>query len=355
MTATWSYNLWDEIILQEELRFLQEHYGTAVSFKILTHDKKSAFFSDPDAPFVTYFPHAFWRNPFMNIYYFLNNIWLIIHADIIIIGGGGIFFDNEEGTSFKSLIMQWFFRIKLARLSGTTIIFLGISIEVKKTANKMQLRRIFQKGDFIIVRDERSASLLGALEIPCSEIPDIWFLYKPVLIPPPPWKKRIGISFRWGFLWDNEEIIPEIYEYFIKQGYDPVFLIHTTSGNEEQNDITFIKRVMRWKTYNTTGTIQNTLKVYSTLYAVIGMRFHAAVLACVHEIPLFLLSYWPKTETLIMTLEMEEFILRPNQINMERITKMWERLEKNYDRRKKLMQDKHEFIRDELIKKLETL
>ncbi len=69
--------------------------------------------------------------------------------------------------------MQWFFRIKLARLSGTTIIFLGISIEVKKTANKMQLRRIFQKGDFIIVRDERSASLLGALEIPCSEIPDI--------------------------------------------------------------------------------------------------------------------------------------------------------------------------------------
>lgn len=56
-----------------------------------------------------------------------------------------------------------------------------------------------------------------------------------------------------------------------------------------------------------------------------------------------------------MTLEMEEFILRPNQINMERITKMWERLEKNYDRRKKLMQDKHEFIRDELIKKLETL
>lgn len=86
MTATGSYNLGDEIILQEELRFLQGHYGTAVSFKVFTHDPKSAFFADPDAPFITYFPHAFWRNPFANIFYFIQNIWLIMKADILIIG-----------------------------------------------------------------------------------------------------------------------------------------------------------------------------------------------------------------------------------------------------------------------------
>lgn len=112
---------------------------------------------------------------------------------------------------------------------------------------------------------------------------------------------------------------------------------------------------MQGKTYNTTGTIQNTLKVYPTLHAVIGMRFHAAVLACVHHIPFFLLSYGPKTEALIKLLEVEEFIMRPDQINMERITKMWERLEEHYDRRCIFMAEKHAFIRRELVTRLETL
>lgn len=85
------------------------------------------------------------------------------------------------------------------------------------------------------------------------------------------------------------------------------------------------------------------------------MRFHAAVLSCAHEIPFFLLSYGPKTEALIKLLEMEEFIMRPDQINMDRITRMWDRLEQNYDKRKNLMQRKHKLIREELITKLETL
>jgi polysaccharide pyruvyl transferase WcaK-like protein len=131
--------------------------------------------------------------------------------------------------------------------------------------------------------------------------------------------------------------------------------MHTTDGDEEQNDALFIKRVMNGKTYNTTGTIQNTMSIYPTLHAVVGMRFHAAILSCVHEIPFFLLSYGPKTEALIKILEVEEFILRPDLINMERISKMWYRLEERYDKRVALMKEKHVFIRAELIKKLRTL
>lgn len=95
---------------------------------------------------------------------------------------------------------QWFFRTKIARLTGTTIVFLGISLELKQTKNKMALRKIFKIGDFIIVRDDRSAGLLDALEIPCSQIPDIAFLLVPEKIEKLPEKKRIGISVRGGFL-----------------------------------------------------------------------------------------------------------------------------------------------------------
>ena len=64
----------------------------------------------------------------------------------------------------------------------------------------MQLHKVFKKGDFIIVRDVKSAGLLDALEIPCSQIPDLAFLYRPDAKEEKlPDKKRIGISLRGGF------------------------------------------------------------------------------------------------------------------------------------------------------------
>lgn len=54
------------------------------------------------------------------------------------------------------LLYEWWFRIKLARISGTTLLFWGISIEVQRIANKMKLKKLFEPGDYILVRDERS-------------------------------------------------------------------------------------------------------------------------------------------------------------------------------------------------------
>lgn len=74
---------------------------------------------------------------------------------------------------------------------------------------------------------------------------------------------------------DTEKFLPEIYSFFEVRGYDPVFILHTAAGDESQNDSLFIKRVMAGKTYNITGSIEQTLNIYPTLYAVIGMRFHS--------------------------------------------------------------------------------
>lgn len=355
MTATWSYNLWDEIILQEELKFLQGHYGEMVEFIIFTHDKKSALFDDKDVKWVTYFPHGFFRNPIANIWYFFRNIWIIARADIMIIWWGWLLFDNEEGVSFRSLMSQWHLRTKVARLTGTTIVYLGISLELKQVKSKMALRKIFKSWDFLIVRDDKSAGLLEALEIPCSQIPDIAFLYVPEKVEKLPEKKRIGISVRGGFLGESESEIPKIYEYFQNKGYDPVFLIHSSSGNEEQNDTLFIKRVMMGKTYNTTGTIQATLKMYPTLYAVVGMRFHSALLACAHGIPHVMISYWPKTEELMNLLDNTGYTIHPTDLTFELFQGMWEDMERVYDSRKANAIERYQTIREELIKKLRTL
>ena len=133
MTATGAYNLGDEVILAEELKFLQHHYGDMAHFTVFTYDQKSALIQDPTVNFVSYFPNDFFGKFFANIWYFIKNIWLIYRADILIIGGGGLLFDNEPGINFNSLLRQWYFRTKIARVGGTAIVYLGISLEIKNT------------------------------------------------------------------------------------------------------------------------------------------------------------------------------------------------------------------------------
>ncbi len=145
MTATGAYNLGDEIILAEELKFLQNHYGDMAEFTVFSYDKKSALVYDPTVKFVSYFPNNFFDHFFANIGYFFKNVWLIYRADILIIGGGGILFDNEPDVSFDMLLWQWYFRTKIARIGGTTIVYLGISLELKNTKNKMKLSKIFKR------------------------------------------------------------------------------------------------------------------------------------------------------------------------------------------------------------------
>jgi len=134
---------------------MKKHYPNS-DITVFTYTPQSLIFKDPDIKTASYFPNNIGNSPFANIGYLIKNIYHIIRADVLIIGGGGIIFDNEPGISFASLIYQWFFRIKIARISGTTILFWGISLEVEQMQNKMKLKKLFKVGDYILVRDKRS-------------------------------------------------------------------------------------------------------------------------------------------------------------------------------------------------------
>jgi polysaccharide pyruvyl transferase WcaK-like protein len=356
MAASGSYNLGDELILREEVRFTKSHYGN-VDITVMTYDMKSLLERDPEVHYAHYFPTNIIRNPIGNIWYLIRNTWLIAKADVLVVGGGGIIFDNEVGVSFRILIFQWHMRIWLARVSGTTLLFWWVSLEVEKIQNKMQLKSIFTQGDFILVRDDRSHGLLEALEIDSVIIDDMAFLAEapPRLSERTGARKRVGISVRWGFLGEREALIPLIYDLLAREGYDPVFLIHTTSGGYEQNDQIMIKSVMKWRTYNTSGTITQTLAIYPTLYAVIGMRFHAGVLACIHEIPFLAISYAPKTDELVKSLGIEHMTIPANELTVEKFENMWHTLISGYDREQKNLAERHYMIRETLKKTLETL
>lgn len=109
------------------------------------------------------------------------------------------------------------------------------------------------------------------------------------------------------------------------------------------------------RTYNITKTIRQTLDVYPFLYAVVGMRFHSGVLACVHEIPYLAITYGPKSLELVEQLEIPHMVIEPNELNLENFKNIWHNLVENYDREKRNMVSKHISIKENLIHHLETI
>ncbi len=357
MAAVGSHNLWDELILQWEVDYIKKQYGDNISITVSTYDRTSTLLTDPDIRYASYFPNDIRHHFFRNIGYFFYNIWLIARSDVMIVWGGGILFDNEPGVSFGWLLWQWSLRISIARIFHTTILFWGIWLELVEVSSKMKLKKLFKSGDLILVRDTQSKWLLDALEVPAIQIQDIVFLHQPSAPPDVDimTSKRVGISVRWWFLGYNEAIVALIYDRLVELGYTPIFLMFSTAGTENQNDALFIQKVMVGKTYNRTQTIEQTLSVYPSLYAVVGMRLHAGILACVHEIPYLPISYWPKTHDLISMLDVEHLALIAREATLEEFDVSWQSLVTNYESEQVNMKTKHISIREQLIKNLRNI
>lgn len=112
---------------------------------------------------------------------------------------------------------------------------------------------------------------------------------------------------------------------------------------------------MTGRTYNTTNSIEQTLKIYPTLHAVIGMRFHSGILSCVHEIPFIPISYSHKTAELIKDLEIEHLMIRSMELRIAFFQTIWHNLMANYDKEVAHMKERKQMIRKDLIHTLETL
>lgn len=154
-----AYNLGDELILRSEIDFFKRKFPSA-NISVATYDENSFFGEKKNLYFFSFFPNNFRKKFFKNIFYFWKNALEIATSDIVVIGGGGIFFDNEPGISFQKNLLEWKIRLFWARLFRKKVIFMGISVEVKNEANQKKLAKIFCQNDSIFPRDERSTKIL---------------------------------------------------------------------------------------------------------------------------------------------------------------------------------------------------
>lgn len=172
--AAGAHNLGDEAIVLSEVAFLRERYPDA-RISVSTYDSASTLVpSEWGIRYFSYFPNGFRRKPVSNVFFFLRTAWEIFRADLVVIGGGGIFYDNE-GQSFSKQVFEWRLRTGAARMFQKPIVFFGVGIDVS-FSNTKALLSIFRGASAIMVRDEKSAETLSRIGLASKIVPDPAFL-----------------------------------------------------------------------------------------------------------------------------------------------------------------------------------
>jgi len=147
-TATGEFNLGDECILASEIAYLRKRFPEAL-LEVTTYNPLSTLLPiDPLIRTISYFPNHIRKHPLKNIQAFFQNIISIFHADAIIVGGGGMFYDTEFGQSFDGLRRIWSLRFfsQLVSISLTSISDKsvgGLPIKKQKSVFEMDFLKSF--------------------------------------------------------------------------------------------------------------------------------------------------------------------------------------------------------------------
>lgn len=319
-------NLWDELILKNEIFLLRKRYGESTKFRVFTYDRENPFFQDKNISYIEYFPIAS-KNPkniLRNIRNYTNFVTSIFWSNLVVIGWWGIFYENEI-QSTRNPLDAWVFRTKHMRFLRKKILFFAVGIDVESQLGLEKLKKIFSyKKAEVTVRDTESfftlqklgieseivddpvfsenldsldkGKILWALDCKNFSIKDIEKLYFK--------DKTVGIALRKWYIgkFKNEKMevlmIEEILSTIEKRGGNIVFLPHSFhSSDTGANDYVFLEQFLKPE-----RTIKNSLREvyesykYSEIDICLAMRLHSIILSYVYGIDTIMLSYSKKTE-----------------------------------------------------------
>ncbi len=323
LMAIWSQNLWDELILKNEIKLLEQKYAPEkIDFEVCTYDLEDDFIQKENVKYLEYFP--IWiKNPknfFRNIKNFKNFLKSVKKADKIVFWWGWIFFDNEI-WSVTNPLNQWLFRRNIARFFKKDVIFWWVSIDVKLDENILKVKKIFQNSHLIYVRDKASVDFLEKLWINSTQINDpvfydnwnypeknsmiakidsINFSLDDINDIDFNWKK-VWLALRKGYLWLNtwvweSDLIKEFINYIIKNNWKVILISHSFHKlDKNSNDYEFLKDfVIPW--VEITKNMVESYEVYKSkkIDICFSMRLHSVILSQVYGMEFINLKYAKK-------------------------------------------------------------
>ena len=321
MMSIWCQNLWDELILKNEINILKQKYWETTKFKVFTYDKNNIFFKDKNIEYINYFP--IWIKNIKNIFFNLKNLVIflktIIESDLIVIWWWWIFFDNEV-WNYSNPLNQWLFRTKICQFLKKQIIFWAVSLDVKQEKNFKKIKNIFWSTKEIYVRDIQSKNFLNdnfnysATIIKDPVFYDNWeydenknFMlskidvnnFKLNYLDDYSFKnKKIWIAFRSWYLKNEDYFIKELLNYIIEKWWKLILLCHSFHQFDKKiNDYLFLEKYKYWN-IEITKTMEETYLYYKNkkIDFCISMRLHSVILSQVYGIPFINLKYAKKSD-----------------------------------------------------------
>lgn len=317
--SCWQQNLWDELILKNEIKLLKKEYWENTLFTVFTYDLQDYFLQDYSIKYIEYFPISI-KNPkniIRNIKNFYNFIYNIYKSDLIVVWWWWIFYENEVLTVSNPLNI-WYMRMLFFKFFMKKVLFYWVSIEIwENSTNLYKIKKIFSMCDDIRLRNKYSFDLLKKISIKSQIIDDPVFydagdnyIKKDWLLSLECKKidiifldnidfygKTIWIAFRRWYI--SDEIIQKICNFITQKWWKIILLPHSFhKTNKESNDEIYLKQFLSNKNISITSNMIETYEVYKQkkIDLCLSMRLHSAILCQVYDIDYIKFSYSYKTK-----------------------------------------------------------
>ncbi len=353
LAAIGSGNLWDELILKNEISLLEKRYSKSlwipkseIQFRVFSYDIENSFVQQENIHYYEYFPIGIKkvRNIYRNIKNFINYISVIRKTDRVVVWGWGILFDNEM-QSVNNPLFQIYFRLKIAHLFKKKIEIFRVWINIQQPKNIHKLADICNLAETISVRDSYSYELLKQLNFSektqvekdpvffdnisfQSEVDTAHYLDSSIITPDLTltnvqkiinapnsffaWKAMSGmniwIAVRQQNIQNYRDNIIEICTFLQKMWAILTFIPHSFHPNDPQaddfewlNSIKIECQTLWREEIRICTTLEESYNIYQEQKVdyILAQRLHAIILSHVYWIPFLAISYSQKTQEII--------------------------------------------------------
>jgi len=337
--SIWAQNLWDELILKNEINLLEKKYlWENIKFYVFTYDLEDDFIKKSNVEYVEYFP--IWikqpKNLLRNVKNFLNFKKIVKQSDLIVVWWGWIIYDEEHQKTFTPL-NQWLFRSNFFKKLNKKVLFFSIWINIKNNSNLDKIKKIFSWNCEIHVRDKSSLELLVNLWIEAKRTMDPvfcdnislkelkWDSNFEISLKPSFLEKEIDskvfkmedleeIDFSWKIVWiwfrtwyltNENENIEKIIEFILKNNWKIILVPHSFHKTDEKaNDYIFLDKFAQKYNLEICKNMTESYELYTKwkINFCLSMRLHSIILSQVYKIPFIWFTYSKKTSEILREL-----------------------------------------------------
>lgn len=290
----------------------------------------------------------------------VNNV--LKNSSLLISGGGSLL---QDVTSTRSLFYYLTVMALAKRYNKPVMVYSNGIGPINKKINRKLTKKVLDKVDLITLRDEDSKRYVDQLGVTNSNIyvtadpvftlqgvdeAQVKSIFTKESIPLN--KKYVGVSIRkWKYDDRLIEILPLVINEIISR-YDVQVILIPMHYPE---DLEISKEVLR-KTGNSSCSVleneysvEKIMGIINNLELIIAMRLHSLIYAATQETPMIGLSYDPKVDGILKSLEIEN-IVHVNNFTYEELLKEVDYVWNNKDKLKINLKKQDKALKDKALK-----